>query len=154
MQSRYLQLHVVSCIMLHDDATHLNFLLLFLKHCMWNNKYSYSNKQINLTFVVIFIFHTPYIVINSITKHQRLCFCVGTRKLFLYFFPTGSFKVWLWKMLKQLVEVTYIHIHNWHYNPSVRIIDLISHTTYVVCVNFTHKWRYLQFKVDSKRQIF
>ena len=23
-----------------------------------------------------------------------------------------------------------------HYNPSVRIIDLDSHTTYVVCVNF------------------
>ena len=22
-----------------------------------------------------------------------------------------------------------------HYNPSVRIIDLVSHTTYVVCVN-------------------
>ena len=32
-----------------------------------------------------------------------------------------------------------------HYNPSVRIIDLVSHTTYVVCVNFIHKWRYLQF---------
>ena len=36
-----------------------------------------------------------------------------------------------------------------HYNPSVRIIDLISHTTYVVCVNFfIHKWRHLQFKVE------
>ena len=23
-----------------------------------------------------------------------------------------------------------------HYNPSVRIIDLVSHTTYIVCVNF------------------
>ena len=45
----------------------------------------------------------------------------------------------------------YIHtyIHNWHYNPSVRIIDLVSHTTYIVCVNFIHKWRDLQFKVDS-----
>ena len=28
-----------------------------------------------------------------------------------------------------------------HYNPSVRIIDLVSHITYVVCVNFIHKWR-------------
>ena len=27
-----------------------------------------------------------------------------------------------------------------HYNPSVRIIDLASDTTYVVCVNFIHKW--------------
>ena len=42
------------------------------------------------------------------------------------------------------------------YNPSVRIIDLVSHTTYVVCVNFIHKRRDrdLQFKVDSERQIF
>ena len=35
-----------------------------------------------------------------------------------------------------------------HYNSSVRIIDLVSHTTYVVCVNFIHNWRDLQFKVD------
>ena len=41
-----------------------------------------------------------------------------------------------------------------HYNPSVRIIDLVSHTTYVVCVNFIDKWRDLQFKVGSERQIF
>ena len=46
---------------------------------------------------------------------------------------------------------TYIIVH---YNPSVRIIDLVSHTTYVVFVNFIHKWRDLQFKVDSERQIF
>ena len=31
-----------------------------------------------------------------------------------------------------------------HYNPSIRIIDPVSHTTYVVCVNFIHKWRDLQ----------
>ena len=41
-----------------------------------------------------------------------------------------------------------------HYNPSSRIIDRVSHTTYVVCVNFIHKWRDLQFKFDSERQIF
>ena len=41
-----------------------------------------------------------------------------------------------------------------HYNPSVRIIDLVSHTTYVVCVNIIHKWGDLQFKVDFERQIF
>ena len=28
-----------------------------------------------------------------------------------------------------------------HYNPSVRIIDLVSHTAYVVCVNFIYKLR-------------
>ena len=43
---------------------------------------------------------------------------------------------------------------NIYYSPSVRIIDLVSHTTYVVCVNFINKWRDLQFKVDSERQIF
>ena len=35
-----------------------------------------------------------------------------------------------------------------HYNPSVRIIDLVSHTTLCcVCVNFMRKLRDLQFKV-------
>ena len=38
-----------------------------------------------------------------------------------------------------------------HYNPSARIMDLVSHPTNVVCVNFTHD---LQFKVDSERLIF
>ena len=38
--------------------------------------------------------------------------------------------------------------------PSVRIIDLVSQTTYVVCVNIIHKRWDLQFKVDSERQIF
>ena len=37
---------------------------------------------------------------------------------------------------------------------SVRIIDLVSHTTYVVCVYFIYKWRELQFQIDSERQIF
>ena len=41
-----------------------------------------------------------------------------------------------------------------YYKPSVRIIDVVSHTTYVVCVNFIHKWRDLQSKVDSERRIF
>ena len=41
-----------------------------------------------------------------------------------------------------------------HYNPSVRIADLVSHTTYVVCVGFIHKWQDLQFKVDFEQQIF
>ena len=55
--------------------------------------------------------------------------------------------------LQLLQEIKYTYIIG-HYNPSVRIIDLVSHTTYVVCVNFMHKWRGLQFKVDSEQQIF
>ena len=53
--------------------------------------------------------------------------------------------------------IFFANIHTYiigHYNPSVRIIDLVSHTTCVVCVNFIHKWRDLQFKVDFERQIF
>ena len=49
---------------------------------------------------------------------------------------------------------TYITYIIGHYNPSLRIVDLVSNTIYVVCVNFIHKWRNLQFKVDSERQIF
>ena len=50
-----------------------------------------------------------------------------------------------------------IDVHTYiigHYNPSVRIIVLVSHTTYVVCVSFIHKCWDLQFKVDSELQIF
>ena len=50
-----------------------------------------------------------------------------------------------------VMKITYII---GHYNPSVGITDLVSHTTYVVCVNFIYRWRDLQFKVDSERQIF
>ena len=41
-----------------------------------------------------------------------------------------------------------------HYKPSVRIIDLVSHTTNVVRVNFIHKWRDLRIKVKSDLKIF
>ena len=60
------------------------------------------------------------------------------------------------KLISYLIFVlTCIHTYIiGHYNLSVGIIDLISHTTYIVCVNFMHKWRNLQFKVDSERQIF
>ena len=50
------------------------------------------------------------------------------------------------------------HIYTYiisYYNLSARIIDLVSYITYVMCVNFIHKWREdLQFKRDFKRQIF
>ena len=49
---------------------------------------------------------------------------------------------------------TYIKYIISYYNPSVRIIDLVSNTTYIVCVSFIHKWPELQFNVDSELQIF
>ena len=48
----------------------------------------------------------------------------------------------------------FIHSIIDHYNPSVRIIDLVSHTTCVVYVNYVHKWWELQFNVNSAWQIF
>ena len=36
------------------------------------------------------------------------------------------------------------------YNPSVRIIDLVSRTIYVVCVNFILKWRDLQSTLNDR----
>ena len=41
-----------------------------------------------------------------------------------------------------------------HYNPSVKIIDPVSHITYVVFVNFIHNCQDLQFKANFERQIF
>ena len=87
-------------------------------------------KAWNLKITVIFLI-TPYLVYAH-TEHIMLM----ANKL------TGS------------KRITYIHY--WSLQPhQVRIIDLVSHITYVcVCINFIDKWRDLQFKVDSKRQIF
>ena len=41
-----------------------------------------------------------------------------------------------------------------HYYPSVSIIDLVSHSTYVVCVNFRLECWNLQFRVDSEKQFY
>ena len=41
-----------------------------------------------------------------------------------------------------------------HYNPSDRIIDLVSHTTYVVCVILYISGENYSFKVDSEQQIY
>ena len=49
---------------------------------------------------------------------------------------------------------THVYIHNLFITPLSQDCDLASHTTYIVCVNFIHKWRDLQFKVVSERQIF
>ena len=36
--------------------------------------------------------------------------------------------------------------------PLMQNYDLQSHTTSIVCVNFIHKWRDLQFEVDFQLQ--
>ena len=40
---------------------------------------------------------------------------------------------------RSTLVATYIHTYIiGHYNPSISIIDLVSHTTYVVCFSFIH----------------
>ena len=56
-------------------------------------------------------------------------------------------KVLTWLLLLRIITTG-------PYNPPVRIIDLVSHTTYAVCINFLHLWWHLQFKVNSDQQIF
>ena len=46
--------------------------------------------------------------------------------------------------LNSILLVSFSFLHTYitrYYNPSVRIFDLVSHTAYIVCVNFIHKWR-------------
>ena len=43
--------------------------------------------------------------------------------------------------MSRLLFIFYTHTYIiGHYIASVRIIDLVTHITYVVCVNFIHKW--------------
>ena len=70
-------------------------------------------------------------------------------------FFSSAERIWLCIRLNNAGK--YCDIHTYiigHYNLSVRIIDLVSYTIYVMCVNFIHKWRDLQLKVDSERQIW
>ena len=55
-------------------------------------------------------------------------------------------------VLTEKSKIFTVWIHTYiigHYNPpSVRVIDQVSYTTYVVCVNFIHKWF---FEIDFLR---
>ena len=55
---------------------------------------------------------------------------------------------------KLLIRMLFTYIHNWSLQLFRQGYGLASHTIYVVCVNFIHKWRNLPLKVDSERQIF
>ena len=69
-----------------------------------------------------------------------------------------SIKLLIFFFVSNLLITIQIHIiHTYiigHYNTSVRIIDLVSHTTYVVCVNFIHKWGDLQLKLTPNDRFF
>ena len=106
---------------------------------------------VSSVFVTCIIKHLRNFDARSPEIHQIIIYSDGC------FYQNRNF-IWSHVLLACSKETDIsINIHTYiigHYNPSVRIIDLVSHTTYVVCVNFIHKWRNLQFKVDSERQIF
>ena len=58
-----------------------------------------------------------------------------------------------WQLSRRMV-FTFTYKDNWSLQPFSQDYDLASHTTYVVCGNFIHEWRMLEFKVDSEWQIF
>ena len=59
--------------------------------------------------------------------------------------------VWIFAYLKFRGEWNLKRfIHNWSLQP----ISQDYWLSFSLCVNFIHKWRDLQFKVDSERQIF
>ena len=89
-----------------------------------------------------FIF--PYFLLELIQKLSFEWNCISGRHLFQH---SNEIK----NCIVTIALQTYII---GHYKPSVRIIDLVSHTTHVVYVNFMREWRDLQFNVDSERQIF
>ena len=48
----------------------------------------------------------------------------------------------------------YICIHNWLLQPFSQDYGVVSHTTHIVCFNFIHEWRDLQFNIDNEQQTF
>ena len=54
------------------------------------------------------------------------------------------------KLKGWIAMISYIH-HNWLLQPFSQDYGLASRTTHVVCFNFLHEWRNLQFNVDPER---
>ena len=46
------------------------------------------------------------------------------------------------------------YIHNWSLQPLSQDYDLVSHNTYVMCVNFIHEEHELHFKFGCELLIF
>ena len=61
-------------------------------------------------------------------------------KVVVFSYSTLLLLVYFFMLLYYTDVVAYVIVQ---YKPSVRIIDLVAHSTYVVCVNFLfiHKWR-------------
>ena len=120
------------------------FLWLTLLLCQQLYPFAHTNKQkifkISIDWQKFQKQRERFIVILHIRAYQKLLL------VSLYRVQTGTFIAFI-----VINAITYII---GYYNPSVWIIDLVSQTAYVVCVNFIHKFRDLQFEVDSERKIF
>ena len=57
-------------------------------------------------------------------------------------------------VLNIIFLAAYSYIISVHYDPSVRIIELVPDSTYIVCINFINEWWDQNLNVDSERQIF
>ena len=106
-----------------------------------------------------------YMRANETAMHQPKAVHYIATMYSMYLFQRSSVSPSLIKIQTVFSEVAmYIHMHVLSClvltlfplaleiiaTYSNRIIDLVSHTTYVVCVNFVHMWRNPQFKVDSE----
>ena len=75
-----------------------------------------------------------------------MCCFYKTRNIFVSYFvrldmSDKGFELWPHVYLANTTSAITVYMHTYiigHYNPSAGIIDLVSVTTYVVCVNF-HK---------------
>ena len=86
----------------------------------------------------------------------------------IYFWQTFPGNLWLTLRVvvrnllrgsarRNFVHISYYvhtYIHSWPLQSFSLDYNLVSHTTYVVCVNFVYEARNLHFEVDYKRQIF
>ena len=83
-----------------------------------------------------------------IPAKMKLSF-MNEKMIFFFFAKIGIFCKLIADSLSEAYTSEHTNIHTYiigYCNPSVKIIDLVSHTTYVVCVNFIYKRRDLQFK--------
>ena len=110
------------------------------------NKFSYVNCFFSISFVMREVVTQRWLLLNN-----AYYYCTHTCIRIHIFRCVVIFK---YEKTAKLIEenVYFCFIHTYiigHYNPSVRIIDLVSHTTYVVCINFMHKWWDLQINTHN-----
>ena len=97
----------------------------------------YSLQHSSVLWVILSFFEVAVPLIRSEASFQTPLQEFPTKqnitKYFFSIFPSGK---------NSEVKYNYIHIHNWSFNTLAWFIDLVSHTTNVVCVHLMHKWSF------------